>query len=142
MSDIRRLFNRFSTPFFFLVLLIAAIVANSVISGSQHKDWPTTSAKIVKIEQEVTYDADHDRHEENHVYVQYTVDGKDYDEELGYYEAGYEEGGDVEIRFDPANPRNIEAADISSMLRYFKILIPVAAALLVLTLAWAILRKR
>ena len=142
MSDISRLFRRFSTPFFFLILLIAAIVMNIVIGGSQHKDWPKTTAKIVKIEQEVTYDANNDGHDEYYVYVQYTVDGKAYDEELGYHEAGYVEGKEVEIRYNPENPRHIEAADISSMLRYFKILIPVAAVLFVLTLAWSILRRR
>ena len=142
MSDINRLFRRFSTPIFFLVLTIVLIIANSIIGGSQHKDWPSAKATITTIEEDVSYDADNHRQTEYHVYVKYSIDGKAYDEELGYFEGGFVEGKEVEIRYNPENPREIEAADISSMLRYFKIMIPVAAVLFVLTLAWTILRRR
>ena len=142
MSDIRRLLSRFGTPLFFLVLMVALIVVNSIIGGSQHKDWPSAKATITTIEEDVSYDADNHRQVDYHTYVKYSIDGRAYDEELGYYEGGYAEGKEVEIRYNPANPRQIEAADISSMLRYFKIMIPVAAMLFVLTLAWTILRRR
>lgn len=136
----RRPLSRFGASFFFLIVLIASIVMLNVVSRSQHNDWPITTGVIQKIDHEVHYGANNDREDDYHVYVKYNVNGKDYDEELGYYTGEYREGMELEIRYDPENPMNITAADISSMLRYFKILIPVSAVLMVLTAAWTILR--
>ena len=54
----------------------------------------------------------------------------------------YKEGMELKILVDPADPGNITAADIGPILRYFKIGIPIAAVLFVVTLALAVLRKR
>ena len=139
---IRRILSRFGTPIFFLVVLIAFIVALSVISSGHPKDWNETTGVIRKIETEVEYDANNDRREINHVYVEYTVDGTKYDQELGVYMPSYTEGMELKILVDPANPRSITAADIGPILRYFKIGIPIAAVLFVVTLALAVIRKR
>ena len=80
---IRRIIGRFGTPLFFLVVLIAFVVVLSVISSGHPKDWNETTGVIRKIETEVEYGPGNERNETNHVYVEYTVDGKKYDRELG-----------------------------------------------------------
>ena len=138
----RRIIGRFGTPLFFLVVLIAFVVVLSVLSSGHPKDWNETTGVIRKIETEVEYGPGNERNETNHVYVEYTVDGKKYDRELGVYMPSYKEGMELKILVDPADPRSITAADIGPILRYFKIGIPIAAVLFVLTLVLAVIRKR
>ena len=88
----RRIIGRFGTPLFFLVVLIAFVVVLSVISSGHPKDWNETTGVIRKIETEVEYGPGNERNETNHVYVEYTVDGKKYDRELGVYMPSYKEG--------------------------------------------------
>ena len=72
----RRILSRFGTPIFFLIVLVAFIVTLSVISSGQPKDWNETTGVIRKIETEVEYGPGNERNETNHVYVEYTVNGK------------------------------------------------------------------
>ena len=103
---IRRIIGRFGTPLFFLVVLIAFVVVLSVISSGHPKDWNETTGVIRKIETEVEYGPGNERNETNHVYVEYTVDGKKYDRELGVYMPSYKEGMELKILVDPADPRS------------------------------------
>jgi len=123
-------------------VLVVSIVMLNVISATHPKDWPKTTGVIQKIDHEVVYNSENSREDVYHVYVKYTVNGKAYDEELDYYTSEYREGAEVEILYDPQNPMNIAAADISTTLRYFKIAIPVSAVLMVLTAIWSVLKGR
>ena len=87
--------------FLFLGILALAV---GVTSLSRRGSYVTVSAVITQVESEY----DHTREEwDHHTYVEYSVDGQKYNGELGYYENGYEEGKEIDIRYDPANPLNI-----------------------------------
>ena len=46
------------------------------------------------------------------VYIQYFVDGKEYNSTLNYYESSFYEGKVITIKYDPENPHEIAATGI------------------------------
>ncbi len=82
----------------FLLASIFAFVADQQFKASAK----TTTAVITEI---YTYrNGDDTKHD---VFVTYTVDGVTYEEELGSYSSSMHEGKEIEIYYQPDNPRRI-----------------------------------
>ena len=89
-----------------LVLGIILIVFGFV---SRHKqnDYTETDAVITNIETEPGTGDESDTHR---VFVKYTVDGKEYNEELDSYKSSYRIGDTIKVKYDPADPGNVTSS--------------------------------
>ena len=100
-SSLKRIFIGIILP----ILLIAGGIVTVVFSAKtlgKYKTYSETEAVIDRI------DADYSGEDvEYHVFVKYTVDGKDYRGELGSYNASFKEGATIGIMYDPADPAEI-----------------------------------
>ncbi len=69
-----------------------------------------STAVIDHIERTMTgYDEDGSAEYDYEVLVSYTVDGKQYQSELGYHEDGFKEGQEIKIYYDPSDPEKLHA---------------------------------
>lgn len=100
----RRLSPR-ATAILLLVLGCIALAVGIMELRKQHR-FSVTDAVITRIDEDVDFTSD-DLRTDYTVYVHYTVGGKDYDEVLGYFENGYEEGKTIQIRYNPENPTDV-----------------------------------
>ena len=85
--------------------IIFIIVSISTIGtlDPTYKNWEAVITDII-IENESAVD------EEDYIYktyVKYEIEGKTYEEELGYYASGMKVGDTVKIKYDPYDPSNI-----------------------------------
>ncbi|MBQ8086747.1 MAG: hypothetical protein IJ232_11650 [Lachnospiraceae bacterium] len=91
-----------------LVLGIAATaigVYNSFLAG---KGYVETTAVIDHIDEiERGYDEDNVMQYDYDVYVNYSVDGKEYTGKSDYYSGSYKEGMEIKISYDPNDPTKI-----------------------------------
>ena len=92
-----------------LVCLFLGILALAVgISSLVRRDkYIPVEATITRIEE--FYSAEEDQCTYSTI-AAYRVDGKDYENDIGYYEPSFEEGKTIEIRYNPADPSEVEAA--------------------------------
>ena len=110
MNNIAKFFRETNTGRFFIPLGIILIVFGiiMIVIKNDTKNYIKTESIVSKIELaeeahddgETHYDATY------HVYVKYTVDGKEYETELGEL-SGYKEGDKVTIIYDPSDPSKI-----------------------------------
>ena len=77
----------------------------------------STTGVITKID--IVYGTGADDNDEYHVFVKYSVDGTEYEEELGEYSAGMHEGDDVDLLYNPDNPRQLQKAGLTSIIIAF-----------------------
>lgn len=74
----------------------------------QNKGYVKTTAVIDHVDKTVTgYDNHHHEEYDYQVFVNYTVDGTDYQSESDYYQNGYEAGKEIAIYYNPSNPQQI-----------------------------------
>ena len=92
-----------------VVMGVASLGIGCYLSFFSGKGYAKTSGTIVRIEE--TYlgpSATDDTAEYQYdVYVSYTVEGTEYTSLFDYYEDGYEEGKQVTVLYDPADPTQI-----------------------------------
>ena len=91
-----------------LILTIFGIVVFSI--NMKNQNYVKTESTISKVElvEEEHIDANGDSVPATYkVYVKYSVDGKDYEEELGELSGNYKEGEKMTIYYDPKNPSEI-----------------------------------
>ena len=96
-----------------VVLLVAGVLFLILGIGNVQKrnDYLTTNAVITKIEIHED-DVGEDGSTDADVYVEYTVNGKKYSNELGEYMSSFTEGAAIEIYYNPQNPDEIFSASM------------------------------
>ena len=111
MNNIYTFFRETSTGRFFipagLILIIFSIFL--FIATDHNKNYIKTEAVVSRTElvEEAYTDADGNRVDATYkVYVKYTVDGQEYDEELGEL-PNYKQGDKITICYNPENPSQI-----------------------------------
>ena len=101
-----------------LVKLIASVIA--ILGGilfivmgfvgiSQVKNYPEVDAIVTSVERDSTIDADGTTTENITVYVSYTVDGKEYNEQLDDTNGDVKEGDQITVRYNPEKPDKVTA---------------------------------
>jgi len=98
--------------FYMVVIGIAVVIAGFIASGMLEKFNETaveTAASIVEIAE--PEDNDYSKIKGNNVIVEYSVDGKNYEEKLGYYEEDMIVGQTVMVKYDPENPSEMRPVD-------------------------------
>lgn len=104
-----------------LIALGILALAVGVSSLIKQKKYTPTTAVITQIDSE--YDTVDDRWDYT-TYVEYEVDGKKYNEILGFHQDGYEVGKVIDIVYNPADPARIEVASSGPFI-YFTAIGPV-----------------
>ena len=104
----RDLANRFLPPaavlFFGIILLF---FGGSTIR--QAKNFPETQAVVTYAEKEIIYGDDNTYREKMTAYVQYTVDGKTYNEILNNASKSLSYGDEITVKYDPDDPSYVTA---------------------------------
>ena len=96
-----------------LILAISGLIFGIIlivlgfVQKHKQSDYTETTAEITEITVEAGTGDDSDTH---HVYVKYTVDGKEYNEELDEYSSKYKVGKSVKIKYNPDNPADITSS--------------------------------
>ncbi len=101
-----------------LVKLIASVIA--ILGGilfivmgfvgiSQVKNYPEVDAIVTSVERDSTIDADGTTTENITVYVSYTVDGKEYNEQIDDTNGNVKEGDQITVRYNPEKPDKVTA---------------------------------
>ena len=92
-----------------LIVLGLVVLVVGVVQLVNSKSYLPTTATIYKITEtsdwvgdEVTYSYE--------VIVDYSVDGQDYRQDLGYHENGFVEGQQIDITYNPNDPTKIQPA--------------------------------
>lgn len=85
------------------ILAVIALAFGIYSTFIQSAGYEKTTATIVSIEE----DQESGSEDSYIVTAKYTVDGVEYTKVLDSYSPSYEEGGTVEIRYDPADPNKI-----------------------------------
>ena len=93
---------------FLLILGLVVTGAGIYTTFFEKKGFVETTAVIDRIEEEET-GTDEDGHTTYtyHVFVRYTVDGKEYYSESDFFAGNYKEGKEIKIFYDPADPAKI-----------------------------------
>ncbi len=89
-----------------LVFGIVLIVLGFVTKHKQ-SDYTETTATITNIETEPGAGDEADSHR---VFVKYTVDGKEYNEELDNYKSSYSVGDTIKVKYNPENPSDVTSS--------------------------------
>ena len=108
----RKLSNNQTAAVAFLFLGILALIVGSASMVKRSK-YIEVEATITSIEEE------YNTYEDQFYYttfVKYQADGREYEEEIGYHEPDFAEGQTIEIRYNPDNPAQIEAASLGFLL--------------------------
>ena len=96
-----------------LILAISAFIFGIIlivlgfVQKHKQSDFTETTAEITEITVEAGAGDESDTH---HVYVKYTVDGREYNEELDEYSSKYKVGKSVKIKYNPEDPADITAS--------------------------------
>lgn len=98
----QKFMNRFAPYLFILAAVVLCVIGT--LEYKKQKSYSETDATIVSIVSEDAGGTDNDTMK---VTVSYTVDGKQYEGELGSYNVGMKEGASVKIKYDPENPESI-----------------------------------
>ena len=112
-----KILNLYTLP---LIVVAAGVITLLIGISNVNKSqtYSKTTAEIIKITSE--YDAASESIHTN-VFVRYTVDGREYDSELGSYRRSFREGMTIEIFYDPDNPVDVMATDGFSIYGIFGI---------------------
>ena len=111
MNDLATFFRESRVARFFIPAGIFLIIFSILlfVIDNQNKNYIKTEAVVSKIK---LAEEEHTDSEGNHleatytVFVKYTVEGKEYEEELGIL-SGYKEGDKVIITYNPSDPSQI-----------------------------------
>lgn len=110
MNNIFKLFRETSFGRFFIPLGVILIVVSifTFISIDNTKGYVKTEGIVSKTElyEEAYYDGDTHFDATYTVYVKYTVDNTEYEEEFGVF-SNYSKGDKVTISYNPSNPKEI-----------------------------------
>lgn len=111
MNNISKFFRETSVGRFFIPLGIVLVVFSifMFVSMDNTKNYKKTEAVVSRTElyEDSYYDDEGNKVEATYtVYVKYSVDGKDYEEEYGVL-SGYNENDKVTISYNPENPKEI-----------------------------------
>lgn len=115
--------------FFGIVILVIGIYMNFF----EGRGYIETTAVIDHIDE--TYSGG-DNDTEYDVYVNYTVDGKDYQSRSDYYSPSYKEGKEIKIYYNPDNPQQIHGDS-----KGFRIYILVVGVVILVVSVLAFLRS-
>lgn len=119
-----------------LILLVAGLIAGGLgcyMMFFEGKDYVETKAVIADVQEEEIGTDEDGLPEYNYIVtVDYSVDGKSYSSELGYYQDGYVEGKEISIFYDPADPTKIKGDYKGGFALYLLILGPVLVLLAVI----------
>ncbi len=98
-------FARFAIPAGLILIVFGYILFGIV---NTRKDYPQTTATVTKVElyEEAHWDGDTEQEATYQIFVKYTVDGTEYEEELGILPE-MKVGQTVKIDYDPKDPHNI-----------------------------------
>ncbi len=98
-------FGRFFIPLGIILIVVGGFMFFGI---KNTKDYIKIDAVVSKTElyQDAYYDNDTHYDATYTVYVKYTVDGKEYNEEYGVF-SGYKAGDRVTISYNPTNPSEI-----------------------------------
>lgn len=112
VNAIKRLLNGV-VPVLFVAAGIFLIVMGVRTTRFQKIYDPATAviSNIYRVDEGSDYHYD--------VFVKYTVDGKEYDSELGSYNSSMREGQEVAILYDPADPVTIVPAGNSQLIYFY-----------------------
>lgn len=110
MNNISTFFRESSFGRFFIPLGIILIIFGCItfVSIENTKNYAKTEAIVSKVElfEDEYYDGDTHHEATYTVFVKYTVDGKEYNEEYGVF-YNYKVGDKVTISYNPSNPSEI-----------------------------------
>ncbi len=115
LSGSRRLITLVMTLLFLAAGIFLIIMGFK--NGRMQKTFIETTGVITRIER--VERVGNDREYDYFTYVKYTVDGKEYESELGEYSASFKEGAELKIKYDPNDPNTIIAAGATSRVIMF-----------------------
>lgn len=81
------------------------------INAQFDKNAVETTATITKLNVRVITDTETEKEYEYEVYVKFSVDKKEYNGMLNFYDDTMQEGGKVAIKYEQGNPQNFRAVD-------------------------------
>lgn len=134
-------FRGLGVKIMFGIVAVICIVAGCIVIFTQPSNYEKTSAAIVSIEEDPNYipDPDSTNDKQYIVKVKYTVDGKEYTTDYGFYSPSYKVGDTVEIQYDPKDPSKT-AAPQGPIFGY--IALGVGGGILVLLIVGTIITKK
>lgn len=94
----------------FVLAGFAMICFGIYIGCFESKGFEKTTAVIVDVVEEIDYSSEDSNAKTYTATVTYTVDGKEYTQQLDYWKAGYKVGKEIEIKYNPADPTVIHGA--------------------------------
>ena len=106
------------------LLLIAGGVVFLVMGGISMKEinhYPQVSAVVSHIQRDWVPDSDGYDHEEIKIFVTYTVDGKEYTEELQNTKTDLNKGDSITVYYNPENPKEVSGATKGGMALQFAV---------------------
>ena len=92
---------------FVIILGIVAVVFGIKALNTPIEKYLKTTATVSDVEIDYSYDEDNIRTENHTVYVDYTIDGKEYKHILYGSDTNLKEGDMVNILYNPENPEQI-----------------------------------
>ncbi len=96
-----------------LMLLALVALGVGVYTGFfATKGFESTTATIARIEEDETFVGEDPNDKHYTAFVTYTVDGKEYTEDLRSYSPSYEVGKEVKVKYDPADPATVRDASL------------------------------
>lgn len=114
-------FKQFLVP---IVAIIAGIgvIITGFMTYQNSKTYLPATATIVNIEEEWTGGGDTEGSNYTyHVFINFTVDGKEYNTELGEYNASMNEGDTIDIVYNPEDPTKVQTAGATTYIILFVI---------------------
>ena len=87
------------------VILGIVVIVFGTLSLGKHKTYKPVAATIESIS--VDYGVGEDDSDTYHVWVKYTVDGKEFHSELGEMQNGYHEGKEITVLYNPEKPEEV-----------------------------------
>lgn len=126
---------------FIIVLFVGVIfviVSNLGLNSMPSKDeMIKITGKITDIE--VERHGDSDSHE---VYVEYEIDGQEYEEKLSYYSSSIRVGQEITLYYEEGNPEKVYAEGEEGFLKIFKVIGIAVTAFGVLGMAYTVVKEK
>lgn len=92
----------------FILMGVLSLGFGSYLLFFQNRGYVKTTAVIDHVDKTFTgYDEDNHEEYDYQVYVNFTVDGTDYQAQSDYYQNGYDAGKEITIYYNPANPQQV-----------------------------------
>lgn len=129
--------NGWTIPMVVLVFALAftaVMVYVIVLQNNRNKYYAEVEAEVVSVADYVDYDGD----EHHEIFVNYTVDGEKYKQQLNYWNEDLEVGDTTIIKYDIRNPKIIKTTNTFTVLIIIEV--SISSVLYVLT-TWLIIRK-